>query len=139
MENHIRMKTIHVGEMIAQGGRDGSVEVPDGGLSVKLASEPENGGVTPEHLFAGAYGACFLSSLQSAAEKAHIKVDGMTLVARAHLEEDDQGDYRLAIDLRAAMPGVKDSDAQHLLNLAHQSCPYSKATRGNIKVNLSFD
>lgn len=132
------MKTIHVAEMIAQGGRDGSVEAPDNAFSVEL-STGEEGGVTPEHLFAGAYAACFLGSLKNAAEKAHIKVEGMTLVARAHLEEDDRGEYRLSVDLRAAMPGVSDSDAEHVLNLAHQTCPYSKATRGNIKVNLSFD
>lgn len=133
------MKTIHVAEMIAQGGRDGTVEAADGGFSVKLSAEGENGSVTPEHLFAGAYGACYLGALQNAAEKAHIKVEGMTLVARAHLEEDERGGYQLSVDLRAAMPGVSDSDAQHIMNLAHQSCPYSKATRGNINVNLSFD
>lgn len=125
--------------MIAQGGRDGKVEAADGGFSVKLSSEGESDSVTPEHLFAGAYGACYLGALQNAAERAHINVEGMTLVARAHLEEDERGEYQLRVELRAAMPGVSDSDAEHIMNLAHQTCPYSKATRGNIKVNLSFD
>ena len=60
-------------------------------------------------------------------------------VARARLEEDAQGDYQLQVDLRAALPGVRESEAEHLMHLAHETCPYSKATRGNITVNLSFD
>ena len=133
------MKTIHIAEMIAEGGRDGNVEAADGGLSVDLATDEREGSTTPEHLFAGAYAACFLGSLKNHAEKAHIDVTGFTLVGRAHLEEDARGEYQLQVDLRAALPGVSDSDAEHLLNLAHQTCPYSKAVRGNIVVNLSFD
>jgi lipoyl-dependent peroxiredoxin len=133
------MKTIHIAEMIAQGGRDGRVEAPDGGFAVELSTDERPESVTPEHLFAGAYAACFLGAVQNAAEKVHIKLEGETVVARAHLEEDDRGGYQLNVELRAALPGVSDSDAQHILNLAHQSCPYSKATRGNINVRLTFD
>ncbi len=125
--------------MIAQGGRDGMVEAPEGGFSVRLSSDEQPGSVTPEHLFAGAYGACFLGALESAIEKSHLKVEGATVVARAHLEEDNRGGWQLHVDLRASLPGLKDSDAQHVMNLAHQSCPYSKATRGNINVTLAFD
>jgi len=63
----------------------------------------------------------------------------MTVVGRAYLEEDNRGGWELEVELRAAMPGIKDSDAEHVLNLAHQTCPYSKATRGNINVRLAFD
>lgn len=133
------MKTVHVAEMLAEGGRDGRVEAPDGAFSVDLSSAEQNGSVTPEHLFAGAYAACYLGALKNHAEKAHQKVEGFVVVGRAHLEEDAQGEYQLQVDLRATMPGVSESDAEHLMNLAHQTCPYSKATRGNITVNLSFD
>ena len=133
------MKTIHIAEMIAQGGREGSVEAPDGGFSVELSKNEQPGSVTPEHLFAGAYAACYLGALENAIEKAHLKVEGATLVARAHLEEDDKGGYQLNVDLRATLPGLSDADAEHVMNLAHQTCPYSKATRGNINVKLSFD
>ena len=133
------MKTIHIAEMIAEGGRDGRVEAADGAFDVELSSNEEAGSVTPEHLFAGAYAACFLGSLKNHAEKAHIKTEGVTVVGRAHLEEDNRGDYQLHVDLRATLPGVSGADAEHLMNLAHQTCPYSKATRGNIVVNLSFD
>jgi osmotically inducible protein OsmC len=134
------MKTIHISEMIAQGGRDGKVEAPDGRFSVDLSTDEARDSVTPEHLFGGAYAACFLGSLKNAAEKAHIPLgDGVTVTARAHLEEDARGGYALNVELRAALPGVSESNAQHIMNLAHQSCPYSKATRGNINVTLAFD
>lgn len=125
--------------MIAEGGRDGTVEAAGGNFRVPLSSDEQENSVTPEHLFGGAYAACFLGSLKNAAEKAGVKIEGFTVVARTHLEEDERGEYRLNVDLRAAMPGVAESDAEHILNLAHQTCPYSKATRGNINVTLSFD
>lgn len=133
------MKTIHVAEMIAQGGRDGRVEAPEGGFSVQLSTDEQPGSVTPEHLFAGAYAACFLGAVQNAARKAHEPVKGITVVGRVHLDEDDRGGYNLNVELRAALPGIDEAKAQHLLNLAHQSCPYSKATRGNITVTLGVD
>lgn len=133
------MKTIHVAEMIAQGGRDGQVESPEGGFSVQLSTDEQPGSVTPEHLFAGAYAACFLGAVENAARKSHLPVNGFTVVAHVHLDEDDRGGYNLNVDLRAAMPGIDAAKAQHVLNLAHQSCPYSKATRGNINVTLGTD
>lgn len=133
------MKTIHIAEMIAQGGRDGTVEAPEGGFSVRLSSDETSGSVTPEHLFGGAYAACFLGALKNAAKTAHLPTEGLTVVARTHLEEDNRGGWRLNVELRAATPGISGADAQHIMNLAHQTCPYSKATRGNINVTLAFD
>jgi len=133
------MKTLHVAEMIADGGRDGTVETADHGLSVQLSTTEQPGTVTPEHLFAGAYAACFLGALKNAAAQSHRTIEGLTVVGRAHLEEQDDGAYRLAVELRAAMPGIRRAEAQHLMNLAHQTCPYSRATRGNIEVRLTLD
>lgn len=133
------MKTIHVAEMIADGGRDGRVEAPEGGFSVQLSSDEKSGSITPEHLFAGAYAACFLGAVKNAARKSHETVKGITVVSRVHLDEDDRGGYQLHVDLRATLPGIDEAKAQHLLNLAHQSCPYSKATRGNVNVTLGVD
>ncbi len=133
------MKTLHVAEMIADGGRDGTVETADRGLSVQLSTTEQPGTVTPEHLFAGAYAACFLGALKNAAAQSHRTIEGLTVVGRAHLEEQDDGAYRLAVELRAAMPGIRRAEAQHLMNLAHQTCPYSRATRGNIEVRLTLD
>ena len=124
--------------MVAQGGRNGRVEASDSDFAVDFSSD-QPGSVTPEHLFAGAYGACFLGALKNAAESAHLPTENITLTARAHLEEDNRGAYRLALELRAAMPGVDEADARHVMNLAHQTCPYSKATRGNLNVTLALD
>lgn len=133
------MKTIHVAEMIADGGRDGTVEAPDGNFSVTLSTDERPESVTPEHLFAGAYASCFLGALKNAAVANHCAIEGVTVVGRGHLTEDDGGGYRLSMELRAAIPGVTRSTAEHLLHLAHQSCPYSKATRGNIDIQLNLD
>jgi osmotically inducible protein OsmC len=133
-----RMKTIHTSEMIAEGGRDGTVE-STGGLVLNLSSADDTDAITPEHLFGGAYAACFLVSLKNAIEKSHLRVEGATVVARVHLDEDTGGNYQLNVELRASLPGLSDSDAEHMMNLAHQTCPYSRATRGNINVQLSFD
>src|SRR3954470_19453724 len=100
------MKTIHISEMLAEGGRDGRVEAPDGSFAVDLSSDEQSGSVTPEHLFAGAYAACFLGSLKNHAETAHLSTEGFTVVGRAHLDEDDRGGYNLNIDLRATLPGI---------------------------------
>lgn len=136
----LHMKTIHISEVIAEGGRDGKVEAPGGAFSATLDTKEQPESVTPEHLFGSAYAACFLGSLKAHAEKAHLELDeGATVTARTHLEEDNRGGYVLNVELRAALPGVGDADAQHLMNLAHQTCPYSKATRGNINVSLAFD
>lgn len=133
------MKTIHIAEMIAQGGRDGTVEAPDAGFSVQLSTDEKPGSITPEHLFAGAYAACYLGALKNAAETAHLPTQGLTLTARAHLDADSRGGNRLNVELRASMPGVRESDGRHVMNIAHQTCLYSKATRGNINVTLEFD
>src|SRR5688572_1803562 len=100
------MKTIHIAEMVAEGGRGGKVESSEGEFSVQFSSDQQPGAVTPEHLFAGAYGACFLGALKNAAETAHLPTEGMTVVAKAHLEEDNRGGYNLMVELRAAMPGI---------------------------------
>lgn len=106
----------------------------------RVSFSPQNGAhVTPEHLFASAYAACFSSAVAGAAERAHRKIPGLGVTANVALREENHGDLTLAIELRAAMPGVARSDAEHLLHLAHQTCPYSKALRGNAQVTLTLD
>src|SRR5258708_35357998 len=88
------MKTVHIAEMISDGGRDGKVEMANDGFSVQLSSDEKPDSITPEHLFAGAYAACFHGALKNAAESAHLPVEDLTVLARAHLDEDDRGGYR---------------------------------------------
>lgn len=123
-------------EVLSQQGRDGRVEASDHSLSVDLAAE---GAPTPEHLFAAAYAACFHSALLSAAKTAHLDIAGSTVVARVTLGEDEKGESQLAVELRAAIPGVSADRAERLLYQAHQTCPYSRAVRGNVDVRLRTD
>ena len=135
------MKTIQTAEIISQGGRSGSAESADKSFSVKFTpvSDGGSGGVTPEHLFAAAYASCFHSAVLNAAERGHFKLQGTTVMARVSLVENDRNEWNLRVELRAALPGISRSDGQHLLNLAHNSCPYSKALRGNVDVVLGTD
>jgi lipoyl-dependent peroxiredoxin len=135
------MKTIHVAEIISEGGRQGSAEASDGSFSVHFVpgSASSKGGVTPEHLFAAAYASCFHSAILNHAEVGHFKITGSTLTARVSLTENDKGQYDLHVELRASLPGIGRANAEHLLNQAHTTCPYSKAVRGNIDVVLKLD
>ena len=124
--------------MKSDGGRQGTVEAPTGALRVSFRKEDKTG-TTPEHLFAGAYAACFYGAVEAAAERAHKKIPGLSVIAQVALEEDEHGGWGLAVELRASMPGISRPDGEHLLNLAHQSCPYSKALRGKARVAIVFD
>jgi osmotically inducible protein OsmC len=132
------MKTIQSASVISDQGREGRVETADTGFSIQLSKDGADS-VTPEHLFAGAYAACFHSALKNAAERAHVSIPGSTVTANVHLDENDQGDYQLAVTLRSSLPGLRRSDAERLVHQAHTTCPYSKATRGNVKVDFEFD
>ncbi|MGH8019602.1 MAG: Ohr family peroxiredoxin [Opitutaceae bacterium] len=131
------MKTIQIGSMTTQGGRAGSVESPDDGFKVKFGKH--GSAPTPEHLFAGAYAACFHSSLEAVAERAHKQIPGLAVTADCRLRNSNGDGSRLAIEIRAAMPGLKRNEAEHLLHLAHDACPYSRALRGDSQVTLSLD
>lgn len=132
-------RNVHTSEMISQGGRRGRVDAPHNRLSVQFENNNGDSSVTPELLFAGAYAACFHGALLNAATRAHQMVSGTTVIARVSLREDEKGGFYLAVELRASIPGVTRSDGERLLHLAHQTCPYSKATRGNIDVTLALD
>lgn len=133
------MKTTPAATILSDNGRDGKLEADDIPFSVDFAHAEDTDGVTPEHLFAGAYAACFHSALKSAAQKGHHDITGSTVVATARLVEQPDHGSALAVDLRASIPGVSANDAGRLLHQAHSSCPYSKAVRGNVTVSLSLD
>jgi osmotically inducible protein OsmC len=125
-----------IAEVASQRGRDGIVESSDSTLRFDLGEEHAP---TPEHLFAAAYAACFHSALRSAAKTAHDDISGSSVIARVALVDDESGGSRLAIEMRAAIPGVSKEQGERLLRQAHSTCPYSRAVRGNIEVKLSTD
>ena len=137
------MKTLFTAEAISKGGRSGTIQTPDGLLDVTLGNPLEKGiekrGPNPELLFAGAYSACYHGALGNAAKKLGTPVKDSTVRALVSLIEDDQGGYRLAVELHAQLPGIDRAQAQRIMDEAHKTCPYSKALRGDTSVKLVVD
>jgi len=134
------MKTLFTAEVVSKGGRVGTLYSPDQLLSVKLSDprKPDGEkGPNPELLFAGAYAACYHGALSNAAKKLGTPVEDSTVRALVSLLEDDQGGYRLAVELQAQLPGVNRTQARRIMDEAHSTCPYSKALRGDAEVTLT--
>lgn len=131
------MKKIYTATMTNIGGRSGRVAAPDNSLSLAVSRPGENiaGTTNPEQLFAAAYSSCFNSALSLVLGKEHIKAVG-TVTAVVSLYEEGTHDYILGVDIEGHIEGQSKETTQELLEKAHQICPYSKATRGNIVVNI---
>ncbi|MDB5972741.1 MAG: organic hydroperoxide resistance protein [Hydrocarboniphaga sp.] len=127
----------------ATGGRDGQSATDDGSLSVKLATPRELGGAggagnNPEQLFAAGYSACFLGAMKFVASQGGPKVPVDTTVqATVGIGPRSEGGFGLEVSLAVSLPGLTREEATALVDKAHQVCPYSNATRGNIDVKLS--
>ena len=123
----------------ACGGRAGHVRSADGLVDFDLAqpgTTPEPA-VNPETLFAAGYAACFQGALANRAKTKGIDTSESTVTAHVSFGSSEDGGFGLAVDLEVNIPGVEAPQAYELVDLAHQFCPYSKATRGNIDVTLT--
>ncbi|MFE2040365.1 organic hydroperoxide resistance protein [Streptomyces sp. NPDC059477] len=123
----------------AENGRDGRVSTDDGTLDVVVNPPKEMGGsgtgTNPEQLFAAGYSACFQGALAVVARKEKADVSGSTVTAKVGIGRNADG-FGIIVEISATIPGVDTETARALLDKAHQVCPYSKATRGNITVTL---
>ncbi len=124
------------------GGRAGRAKSSDGVLDLALAMPKEVGGAggagtNPEQLFAAGYSACFESALRLVARMQKIAVNQASVTARVTLNKNDAGGYQLSVQLGVALPEVPRAAAEKLVAAAHQVCPYSLATRGNVPVELA--
>jgi osmotically inducible protein OsmC len=137
------MKTLFTSVAISKGARSGTVQSPDGLLNVTLGNPLEKGietrGPNPELLFAGAYSACYHGALLNAAKKFGTPINASTVRAMVSLVEDDKGGFGLAVELHAQLPDIAPDQAQRIMEEAHQTCPYSKALRGEASVALVVD
>lgn len=126
----------------AHGGRAGKVESEDGRLRADLTVPKELGGgagtgTNPEQLFAAGYAACFESALRLVARRRDVTLDERAgISAEVGLIKKDDGAYGLHVALTGLLPGLAAEEATDLMEAAHQVCPYSNATRGNIEVLL---
>jgi Ohr subfamily peroxiredoxin len=123
----------------AHGGRAGHVKSADGIIDLDLAqpgtsSEPK---ANPETLFAAGYSACFQGALANRAKTQGIDTADSTVTAEVSFGPSEDGGFGLAVELKVNIPGVDAAKAQELVELAHEFCPYSKATRGNIPVTIT--
>ncbi len=137
------MKTLFTAEAVSKGARSGTVHSPDHLLNLTLGNPLEAGlekrGPNPELLFAGAYAACYHGALGNAAKKLGTKVNDSTVRALVSLIEDDEGGYRLAVELHAQLPEIDQALGLRIMEAAHLTCPYSKALRGDAEVKLLVD
>ncbi|MEU3018733.1 MULTISPECIES: organic hydroperoxide resistance protein [unclassified Nocardiopsis] len=122
-------------------GRKGSGATDDGRLSVDLSVPAGVGGddgpgTNPEQLFAVGYAACFHGALKNVARQAKTTVDGSSIDAQVSLGKSEEG-LDIAVELVVTLPGLERAEAEKLVEAAHQMCPYSRATRGNIEVTLT--
>ena len=122
------------------GGRDGAVRSDDGIIDLEARTPPglggSGGGTNPEQLFAAAYATCFHGALRLVASKSNSTVpDGSTVEAAVGIGPDDTS-FAITATLTASLPGLDQAKADELIAKAHEVCPYSKATRGNVEVNL---
>jgi osmotically inducible protein OsmC len=136
------MTAIYTAEALSTGaGRNGHVHTSDGILDLDLAAPKEMGGsgagANPELLFAAGYAACFHSALQGVARREKVSLGDSSVGARVGIGANGDGGYGLTVHLEVVIPDLPHDQAQALADEAHQVCPYSNATRGNIEVTVT--
>ena len=122
-------------------GRLGQVRTTDGALEFDMTPPKALGGsgegTNPEQLFAAGYAACFHSAMHSVARSRKITLEDTAVGARVSIGPNGAGGFEIAVELEVSIPQLPQAEAQELADAAHQVCPYSNATRGNISVTVS--
>jgi len=131
---------IYTAEVTATGGRDGAVKSSDGIIDFKVNKPVEMGGkgesTNPEQLFAAAWSSCFLGAIAAVGEKDQIDLKDATVTAKVTFNQEDNSFY-ISAELEVHIPSLSAEETQKIANKAHQVCPYSKATRGNVETKVS--
>lgn len=136
------MKAMYTAEATATGGRNGHVKSDNGILDLEVKLPKALGGANddyanPEMLFAAGYSACFDSALNNVIKKGKVETGETSVNAKVSIGQIENGGFGLAVELAVNIPEVSHEKAQELVEQAHQVCPYSNATRGNIEVKLT--
>ena len=137
------MKTLYTAHATAIGGRNGHAETDDKNLVLELSTPgaPSKKTCTvtnPEQLFACGYAACFGSAIEHVAKAQKVTVGEVEVHSEVTLNQDDSG-FFIAVQLNVLIPGVDHATVEKIVKEAHTVCPYSKATKGNIKVTLQVN
>jgi osmotically inducible protein OsmC len=136
-------KVVYTAEATVTGGREqGHGKTTDGALDVQLRTPSEmggnGGGTNPEQLFAVGYAACFEGALGVAARREHKEVGDASIDSKVSLVTTEERGFNVAVELDVTLPQVEDpEEAKRIVAAAHEICPYSNATRGNVEVTLT--
>jgi len=132
-------KVVYTAEATVTGGREkGHGRSSDGELDVQLRAPTEGGGTNPEQLFAVGYAACFEGALGVAARREHKEVGDASIDSKVSLVTTEERGFTVAVELDVTLPQVEDAEeAKKIVAAAHEICPYSNATRGNVDVTLT--
>ena len=136
-------KVLYTATVTATGGRSGSVRSSDGALSLQLSTPRVLGGgggegTNPEQLFAAGYSACFIGAMQAVAPSMKLKVpEDVSITAEVGLGPTAKG-FGIQVAMRISLPSLERNTAEALVAAAHNVCPYSNATRGNMTVTLTI-
>ncbi|ALX47410.1 organic hydroperoxide resistance protein [Lentibacillus amyloliquefaciens] len=131
---------IFTSKATAKNGRDGHVRSSDGLIDLDLVNPANNKdaeGTNPEQLFAAAYSGCFDSAIHLVASQQNKKIDSETTAEVSFMKDPEDDGFKIGVTLHIKIEGVNPEEAEELAQAAHQACPYSKATRGNIEVKLN--
>ncbi|MCI1189624.1 organic hydroperoxide resistance protein [Hymenobacter sp. DH14] len=140
----MKIEKIFTAQALAtKGGRDGRISTNNNVLDLELSTPKEMGGpgkagaTNPEQLFAAGYSACFEGALGVAARQAKVKLENVSVEALIGFGKAEDGGFGISADLHVNIPGIEQKQAEELVEAAHGICPYSRATRGNIEVNIT--
>lgn len=136
-------KAIYTATATSTGGRTGTSSSSDGRLTLQLSTPKELGGdsgpgTNPEQLFAAGYSACFIGALKAVAARQKLALGEVSITADVAIGPmtGKAGAFNIAVSMAVSLPGLERSAAEALVAAAHQVCPYSNATRGNVDVAL---
>jgi len=137
------IEKVYTTSATAKGGRNGHVQTDDGVLSVDVRTPKSMGGpggayTNPEQLFAAGYAACFDSALNMVLRMAKVQTGETSVTMEVGIGKNGQGGFGFEIAIKAHIPDLDRETAQRFLEQAHQVCPYSNATRGNVEVTLEL-
>ena len=135
------MNIIYKTTAVSTGGRDGKVIVENSPLEFEMALPAELGGkkkfgANPEQLFAAGYSACFGSALQHVIRSKKLSIPAPTVQISVGIGKNDVGGFALTVEIIATLSGIDQESADSIVKEAHNVCPYSNATRGNIEVSI---
>ena len=137
------MQVLYTAESRVTGGRDGRAISSDSALDVAMGMPKELGGggsagTNPEQLFAAGYAACFLSAMKLVSGPMKVSLPASSAItAQVDIGPNDRGGFGLAVRLQVSTPGLDPASAAAVIAKAHEVCPYSNATRGNIEVTIT--